>query len=307
MEPFSDRVSKAIDKNQSVLVAGIDPDIDLMPEIFRAEAQRTASNDEDFFRRALTSFYLPALEAIGHTIAAIKPNLAFFEQYGIGGLRAYQEISAWGRKHGILVIADAKRGDIGSTAAAYAAAFFGPRSAAGKRVEGLFADALTVNPFLGFDTLEPFVTRAAECGAGIFILARTSNPGSGDLQAVIDSRSKCDISATVAGWIAKNSERLKGACGLSGLGAVVGATHPTELRRLRERMPESLFLIPGYGAQGGSAEDISQARAARGNGILVNSSRGIFGGISQDASATETLKIISERVAQSNGALASVR
>lgn len=307
MDWFSDRVGAAIEKTGTVLTAGIDPDIDTIPLCFHREAAASARSDEEFFRRVIVQFYLSTLEAIADSIPTVKPNLAFFEQFGIGGLRAYREITDWCRARGLLIIADAKRGDIGSTAAAYAAAFFGPRTAAGRPVDALYADAVTVNPFLGFDTLEPFVSRAVNCGTGIFILVRTSNPGSADLQGIKQGIDGVDVSLKIAEWISQQGKRLRGTSGISGLGAVVGATHPSELRRMRAAMPDALFLIPGYGAQGGSASDISQARTAHGKGILVNSSRGIFGGISPDASSTETREIVVARVAEACAALVDAR
>lgn len=307
LRPFSDRLEDRMLQTRSVLIAGIDPDLDSLPQTFIETAEKTSATDTDFFSRAISSFYLPTLERIASSIAGIKPNLAFFEQYGLGGLRAYREITTWCRSHQLPIIADAKRGDIGSTASAYAHAFFGPRNFRDRPIEALYADALTINPFLGFDTLEPFISRAKETGSGLFVLVRTSNPGSADLQLIVDQKSSLDISARVASWLAKQSSLLSGSHGISGLGAVVGATHAGELKRIRSLMPDGMFLVPGYGAQGGSPDTISQGTMSGGRGVVVNSSRGIFGSLEQSASIEEALSMITARVQESNRQLAGVR
>jgi orotidine-5'-phosphate decarboxylase len=185
---------------------------------------------------------------------------------------------------------DAKRGDIGSTAAAYSAAFLGHTAIRGKRASSFDCDALTVNPFLGFDTLEPFVKDCREHGKGIFILVRTSNPGAKDLQGLQADGSS--VSDHVAHWIAKNEATLRGTCGWSGLGAVVGASYPDEARHLRERMPRSFFLIPGLGAQGADARDsvagFGTLDGAKG-GALVNVSRGLLEGSASSADELQGL------------------
>jgi orotidine-5'-phosphate decarboxylase len=299
-QAFSDRINAATTQSKSILVAGVDPDLNQIPNFILESANKCALTDEDFFEQAIFKFYTSTLELIYKQIAAIKPNLAFFERYGIGGMRAYASITAWCRERALLVIADAKRGDIGSTATAYAQAFLTRGSFKERSFMSFEADALTVNPFLGFDTLIPFIEVAAKEGKGLFILARTSNPGSADLQSISTGKQDIDVSAKVADWLQQNENLLMGSCGLSGLGAVVGATHAADLIRLRKRMPRSLFLIPGYGAQGGSAADIAGARSSEQPGILVNSSRGIFATLSADASQEEINSLIEKRVILAN-------
>ena len=176
---------------------------------------------------------------------------------------------------GLPVIADAKRGDIGSTAQAYSSAFLGKDAP-------FAADALTVNPFLGFDTLEPFIQDCEKYGKGIFVLVKTSNPGSAALQG--------ETSHKVAEWLNQSGEKFIGACGYSSLGAVVGATHPEEARELRGAMPKNFFLIPGYGAQGGSAADAVAGFSKTKHGGIINVSRGLCGNIPADIQSYETLK-----------------
>jgi len=238
----------------------------------------------------LTAFFQFALEAVADRIAAVKPNIAFFEALGLGGLRALTSVAAMLREHRVPFILDGKRGDIGSTAEAYAAACLGETQALGRSLRFLEADALTVNPFLGFDTLEPFVAACRERGKGLFVLVRTSNPGAAALQGA-----QCEtgsVSERVADWLAEEGAKLLGACGYSSLGAVVGATYPDEARALRRRMPHAFFLIPGMSAQGASAADAAAgfARKERAGGALINVSRGLLSSFSSTALSREELR-----------------
>ncbi|MCB0355074.1 MAG: orotidine-5'-phosphate decarboxylase, partial [Bdellovibrionales bacterium] len=270
-----DRLSKRIDEVKAPLCVGFDPRPEWIPECFLEEAQKIAESDDDFVCSALFEYLRTALEAVSPFAAAIKPNLAFFEMLGIGGLRAFSALTFEARNLGLPVIADAKRGDIGSTAEAYASAFFGSAAFGQKTISLAHVDALTINPFLGFDTLEPFVTACEEHDTGIFVLVKTSNPGSGDLQNCRVEQST--ISERVALWLHQQANRLGGKSGLSGLGAVVGATYPEEAQALREVMPKNYFLIPGMGAQGGSAEEAAAGFTNDKRGAIVNVSRGILG------------------------------
>jgi orotidine-5'-phosphate decarboxylase len=193
----------------------------------------------------------------------VKPQSAFFEACGPAGMAALQTVLRRAKELGLVTILDAKRGDIASTAAAYAEAAF----------TALDADALTVNPYLGRDAVEPFIAAARRDGRGLFVLVRTSNPGAGLFQNLTcDGRPLYQhVADAVAAW---NGESI-GACGLGDVGAVVGATHPAELKLLRERLPDVWFLVPGYGAQGGTAADVRAAFRADGLGAVVNSSRGV--------------------------------
>jgi orotidine-5'-phosphate decarboxylase len=207
----------------------------------------------------------------------VKPQLACFERLGAPGWAVLERTVAAARDAGLLVVADGKRGDVPHTAAVYADALFGR----------LGADAVTVNPLLGVDALEPWVTAAAASGGAVFCLVRTSNPGASDLLD-LDSGG-APLHERIAGIVAERAPRLAGKGGLSGMGAVVGATEPAHLGRLRELMPDSIFLIPGVGAQGGRADDLGPAFAADPASVLVPASRSIAGA-ENPAAAAETLR-----------------
>ena len=277
---FADKLTTAIIRTNTPLIAGFDPDLSTLPEFYLTAAQKQPSN-EAAIHAALTSFYCDSIDILAAQIPAIKPNSAFFEQYGVGGFRALLDICAHARSQNLLVILDAKRGDIGSTATAYSRAFLGQSRAFGQPVTTFAADALTVNPFLGFDTLTPFLADCRDHGRGLFVLVRTSNPGSADLQtAPTGVASSAD---KVAQWLDQHAAEFTGTAGISGLGAVVGATYPSEAQALRALMPNNYFLIPGFGAQGGKAADaLAGFRTPAGNtsapkdAAVVNASRGIF-------------------------------
>jgi orotidine-5'-phosphate decarboxylase len=284
---FADRLTASIARTHSFIVAGFDPQLETFPEVVLAEATRTTRTDEEFVFAALTSFYTLALDALAPHVAAIKPNIAFFEQYGLGGLRAFDIVCRAARERGLPVIADAKRGDIGSTAQAYSRAFIGKVTVGARTIPTWNVDAVTVNPFLGFDTIAPFVADCLDHERGIFVLVKTSNPGSGDIQGIRGGESDLDISGSIARWLDKEGRKLLGTCSFSSLGAVVGAPYPAEAKRLRELMPRNFFLIPGMGAQGGTAADAVAGFGVneRGepHGALINLSRGLLSAFSSPA------------------------
>jgi orotidine-5'-phosphate decarboxylase len=231
--------------------------------------------NEEYIFKLLTEFNGFSLAHLHDKIAAVKPNLAFFEAFGIPGLRAFARFCDEARGYDCPIIADAKRGDIGSTAAAYSAAFIGEGTFGKNRFPVFAADALTVNPYLGFDTLEPFVNDCKEYSKGLFVLVKTSNPGSASIQDV-KTESGLTIAERVADHVAELATQLVDGSGYSSIGAVVGATYPDQARELRKRMPESLFLIPGMGAQGGTAADSVVSFDGNGRGGLINISRGLL-------------------------------
>ncbi|RIL08782.1 MAG: orotidine-5'-phosphate decarboxylase [Proteobacteria bacterium] len=212
---FADRLTSAVKRSGSVIAAGLDPRLEDLP-LFVQEGLVAGTSLEDRLDSILSSFYLKALEKLSASVAAIKPNIAFFEQYGIGGLRAYEQVIAAARAMGLLVITDAKRGDIGSTAQAYSSAFLGKTSIAQESRSFFESDALTVNPYLGFDTLEVFINDCIKYKKGIFVLVKTSNPGSASIQDITDRKSGKSISALVADWLGENSGRLYLPCPGSG-------------------------------------------------------------------------------------------
>jgi orotidine-5'-phosphate decarboxylase len=271
----ADRLQEAIDRSRSIACIGLDPRPGMIPPTLIEEAVARHGDTAEAVAEAFLTFNRGVIHAATGHCAAVKPQLACYEAYGSAGLRCLERTVAYARDRGIAVIADGKRNDIGSTAEHYAQAYL--RAAPGLKgaaLPGLGADWLTVNAYLGSDGITPFLGREPG-GGGIFVLVRTSNASSGEVQdlpcaggTVMERMAKL-----VAQWGAK---RL-GACGLSDVGAVVGATWPEQAKRLRTLMPETIFLVPGYGAQGASAKDALAGIRKDGRGVLVNSSRAILG------------------------------
>jgi orotidine-5'-phosphate decarboxylase len=284
MTAFADKIEASVRTSKSFLVAGCDPVIEKLPSFLRADSDKDSVSDYDYIERVLGSFGDLFLSAVAGRVAAIKPNIAFFEQYGLAGISAFVRLCGSIRSMNIPLITDGKRGDIGSTAAAYSAAYLGLSCVRGRPVVDFSADALTVNPFLGFDTLEPFLKDCQERGKGIFVLVQTSNPGAASIQGL--SVAGTPVREHIAQWLAENADGLAGSSGWSGLGAVVGASYPEEAKRLRQLMPRNLFLIPGLGAQGAGAKDsvagFGMMNGAPG-GALINVSRGLLEGVANSA------------------------
>jgi len=290
---FADNLHEATQAKKSFLLAGIDPRPDLIPEYFHTQAAKSSKNNQEYLKQLLFGFYSFALKEISSSIVAVKPNIAFFEQYGLAGLSTLQDISNFARDLSLPIILDAKRGDIGSTAEAYARAYFSECQLDNRSFSNIRCDAITVNPFLGFDTLETFTKHCEESGKGLFVLVKTSNPGSGDIQDIRGEDGRT-ISQRIADWLNENGKALRGSHGISSLGAVVGATYPEELSELRQRMPDNFFLIPGYGAQGGSAKDIAHGFRKIGgipSGAIINASRGLFSGFADLSAPVEELAV----------------
>ena len=216
----------------------------------------------------IEAFALGVIDAVSEVVPAVKPQIACFERYGAAGYAAYERVVAAAVDAGLFVVGDAKRGDIGTSSAHYAAGMIG---AEGRRR----VDSLTVNSYLGMDGIEPFFAAAESAGAGLFALVRTSNPGGDALQglALADGRT---VAEAVADQIAELGERSVGASGYSLLGAVVGATKPADAVSLRKRMPRQIFLVPGFGAQGGGADDVRACFKADGTGALITASRSVI-------------------------------
>lgn len=227
------------------------------------------------------------IERAGGACVAVKPQLACFERLGAPGWAALSDVVEVAQEAGLLVIADGKRGDVPVTAAAYAQALVGETPTPWGPVPGLGADAFTANPLLGHDALEPLLAAAAEAGAGVFALVRTSNPGAADVQDL--PAPDVPLHERLAGLVDGLSDRLLGECGLSGMGAVVGATEPEHIGRMRALMPRAIFLIPGVGAQGGQPELLGAAFSAGPASGLVAASRGIAGD-PDPAAAAERLR-----------------
>jgi orotidine-5'-phosphate decarboxylase len=285
VKSFGDRLAERVAARRSQVVLGLDPDpARLWPEaVRRAESGGLAgasegpeAGDEPAARaaRAVAAHCALAIEATAGECVAVKLQVACFERLGAAGWSVLAETVALARDHGLLVIADAKRGDVDVTATAYAQAFLGETPSPFGAIAGLGVDAMTVNPFLGRDSLEPFVTTARAHSRGLFVLVRTSNPGAADVQerALADGTA---VSEHIADLVAEIGAAGVGRMALSDVGAVVGATAPERLAALRERMPHAAFLLPGVGAQGGNVEELAPAFAPGPAGGLIAASRGI--------------------------------
>jgi len=273
---FADRLADAVLARRSCLVVGLDPQLHLIPTEIQAQAARSPGDSRDRAAAAIRLFQAEVVRLVEPCAVAIKPQIAFHESYGAPGYAAYEDAISHAQDAGLLVIGDVKRGDIGSTAKAYASGHLTDPDQGGDPAIAGFprSDAVTLNPYLGSDSLEPFLDLARRAGAGLFVLVRTSNPSAAELQDLcIDGRPLHEL---VAQRVVEWGRSAMGACGWSSVGAVVGATAPQELARLRELMPRTWLLIPGVGAQGGSAADIAPAFGAGGLGAIVNSSRGIL-------------------------------
>jgi len=255
---FADRLKKAVEFKESRLVVGIDPDMDLLPPEVEG---RTAVDRVGGFGRWI-------VENVADVAVAVKFQSAFYERLGPPGIETLASHVEAARGMELITILDAKRNDIGNTARAYAAAYLGPDAA-------MPFDAITVSPYLGADTLEPFAEAAAETGRGIFVLVKTSNPGAADFQDV-ESADGGSLYLRVAEAVAGLGKPDTGKCGYSSVGAVCGATYPELLKKLRETMPEQVFLVPGVGAQGGRASDLAPAFDDEGFGALVVAARSVI-------------------------------
>ncbi len=267
MNHFADRLAAAIRAKGSAVCVGIDPRIEQLPAEFRPKRDTSAAHAD-----SILAWGKELVDAVAPLVPIVKPQLAFFEVLGAAGFRVYHEIAMAAQERGLLVIADAKRGDIGTTAAAYAQAHF----------EVIGVDAITVNPYMGRDSIEPFA-QWAKRGKGVFVLVKTSNPGSRDIQdlpvggPMSGTGDGLPLYRHVARLVREMGEvdGAMGACGHSAICAVVGATHPQELVTLRGDLPTTPLLVPGYGAQGATADDCAPAFLADGTGAIFNSSRAI--------------------------------
>src|ERR1700689_701108 len=270
MLSFADRLIQQILAKDSRCVVGLDPRVEQMPAFLTGNGAYAA----------ITAFHELVIDAIADLVPAVKPQLAFFEQYGVAGMQAFENTVLKAKQRGLLVIADGKRNDISSTAEAYANAYLG---------EGEFdCDALTVTPYLGRDSLAPFIAACKKHGKGMFVVLKTSNPGSKDFQDQRLETTGRPLYESIASALHELGEDLLGESGYSSIGAVIGATFPEEGRRLRELMPRAQILVPGYGAQGGSAKAAAECFNDDGLGAIVSSSRGATYGfgdpdISRDA------------------------
>ena len=270
-----DRLIENIIEKQNPTVAGLDPKLDYVPASVKDACFAQYGKTLEGAAAALLAFNKAIIDQIYDIVPAVKPQAAYYEMYGWQGVKALAETIAYAREQGMFVITDGKRNDIGTTMEAYATAHLGTTDVAGEAVDAFGADALTVNGYLGTDGIKPLVNICKEKDKGIFVLVKTSNPSSGELQD-LQLVNGASVYEQMGKMCERWGEELPGKYGYSGVGAVVGATYPEQLAEMREKAPHTFFLVPGYGAQGGGANDAKNAFDTNGRGAIINSSRGIM-------------------------------
>ncbi len=265
-----DRLIEKIKQTKNPSVVGLDTCVDYLPDDMKNQIKSL-----DDVCEALTEFNKNVVDSICDIVPAVKVQIAYYEMYGVQGMQAFQNTLKYAKSKGMFTMADIKRNDIGSTAAAYSKAYLGKTVFNGVEVTPFESDFVTINGYLGTDGIKPFVDDAEKYGKGAFVLVKTSNPSSGDLQnkKLVGSET---VFEEMANFVCEWGKNLVGENGYSSLGAVVGATHKAEAELLRKKYPSLFFLVPGYGAQGATAEDVSVNFDKNGLGAIVNSSRGIL-------------------------------
>ncbi|MDF2588475.1 MAG: orotidine 5-phosphate decarboxylase [Anaerocolumna sp.] len=274
------KLVKKIEENKAPIVVGLDPMLSYIPEHIKDAAYKEYGETLAGAAEAIWQFNKGIIDATYDIIPAVKPQIAMYEQFGIEGLIAFKKTVDYCKEKDLVVIGDIKRGDIGSTSAAYATGHLGKVQVGSKSHYGFDEDFITVNPYLGSDGVLPFIDVCKEENKGLFILVKTSNPSSGEFQdKLVDGRPLYElVGEKVAEW-----GELHMGESYSYIGAVVGATYPEMGKILRKLMPKTYILVPGYGAQGGKAEDLVHYFNKDGLGAIVNSSRGIIAAYTQDA------------------------
>jgi orotidine-5'-phosphate decarboxylase len=263
---FADRLGEAVARKRSQLVVGLDPRLDLLPMELRGESVLGRPSAAS----AVVRFCNGIVDAVGPYVVAVKPQSAFFEALGSDGIRALEEVCEYARSSGLLVLLDAKRGDVGSTSRAYAAAYLEPRDGSPP-----LADAVTASPYLGLDSVEPFLAACRRYGAGVFFLVRTSNAGAADVQDAMLSDGR-PLWQLVAELVHEWGQPLVGEQGMSSVGAVVGATLPRAVSDARKLLPQTPLLLPGVGAQGATPADVARAFTRGPATALVTASRSVI-------------------------------
>ncbi len=276
---FADKLVEAVKGKGNPICVGLDPRLEQIPKFIKKHALQEESSPTKAAADAILAFNKGIIDAVSDVVPVAKPQIAFYEIFGADGIWAYAETLKYCKQKGLITIADAKRNDIGSTAAAYARAFLGEMEifdGDNEVVMPIFdADSITVNPYLGWDGIKPFLEEGAKYGKGIFSLVKTSNPSSGDLQD-IQLKEGMPVYEFMGNLVDSWGADYVGESGYSSCGAVVGATYPKQAEVLRRVMPNAIFLVPGYGAQGGGAADVKPCFNADGLGAVVNNSRGII-------------------------------
>lgn len=269
-----DRLIKKIVETGNPTVAGLDPKLDFIPQYIKDECFAKHGETLEGAAQALYKFNVGLIDALYDIVPAVKPQCAYYEMYGWQGMRALKDTIDYAKSKGMFVITDGKRNDIGTTMEAYAAAHLGSIKVESSLYEPFGADALTVNGYLGSDGINPLLPICKDNDKGIFVLVKTSNKSSGELQDRLCPDKT--VYETMAEYCENWGKEDVGEFGYSGVGAVVGATYPEQLSLLRKSAPHTMFLVPGYGAQGGGAADVAGAFDKNGLGAIINSSRGIM-------------------------------
>lgn len=269
-----DKLIERIKYLSNPTVAGLDPQLGFIPEFITNDMLTKHSNPLEAAAEAMYIFNKMIIDEIYDVVPAVKPQIAMYERFGIPGLKAYVNTIEYAKSKDLIIIGDIKRSDIASSAEGYSDGHIGKVCIGGNEVYPFNQDFITLNPYLGSDSITPFLKDCKEYDRGLFVLAKTSNPNSGEIQDLVVEGAPLyeKVGKLISDW----GEDFIGNYGFSSVGAVVGATHPKQAKRLRDIMPHTFFLVPGYGAQGGSAEDLSVCFNKDGLGAIVNSSRGII-------------------------------
>lgn len=271
MKNIIDQLIEKIKMMKNPTVIGLDSRYEMLPKCVKEKYPKTLEG----VGQSIIEYNKALIDAIYDIIPAIKPQIAFYEMYGIPGMQVFKETCEYAKQKGMFVIADIKRGDIGSTAQGYSNAYLGKTKIEEKEQSLYDIDFVTVNPYMGTDCVKPFIDDCKKYNKGLFILVKTSNPSSGELQDVKLENGE-EVYTRVAKYVEKWGEKLRGEYNYSSISAVVGATYPEQLKQLRQIAPHTYFLIPGYGAQGGKAEDIALGFDENGLGGIVNASRSLM-------------------------------
>lgn len=275
MENFADRLIAVIRSKNSPVAVGLDPYFQFIPDAIKQPfISLLKQNSLEYAASVILEFNRQVIDVVAPHVGIVKPQIAFYEMYGWWGVKAYAETILYAKEKGLIVIGDVKRGDVPSTAEAYAAAHVGETRIGEITAIPFATDAATVNPYMGSDSLLPFIQTAKGHGKGIFVLVKTSNPLSGEFQDILCGQKK--LHEIIAEKTNEWGSTLMGSEGYSAIGAVVGATYPQEIATLRKIMPKTYFLVPGYGTQGATAKDIKHCFNPDGLGAIINASRSIL-------------------------------
>ncbi|NLK21923.1 MAG: orotidine-5'-phosphate decarboxylase [Epulopiscium sp.] len=269
-----DRLIQKIEETNNPTVVGLDPRLNFIPSFIKERAYEMHGKTPEACAQAFYEFNKAIIDEVYDLVPAVKPQVAMYEQYGPVGIKAYIDTISYAKKKGLIIIGDIKRSDIASTAEAYADGHIGRVKVEDEEYEVYHEDSITLNPYLGYDSIEPYMSHCKTYDKGLFVLVKTSNPNSGEIQDLEVEGEK--IYERVGRLVSKWGEEVMGKRGYSHIGAVVGATYPEQGIRLRQLMPHTFFLVPGYGAQGATAKDLRGCFDKNGLGAIVNSSRGII-------------------------------